>query len=514
MRQTGFEGATIAELPYTAIPSSPKSAKLAALPITLGGIALAVIVVTTFWLNEQARQNFDSVVKARELSTAAIELRSALQAAESSQRGFLYTHNEIYLAPYDVAQTKARRQFGIMAARLDDYPLLYAARGRLKQVVDAKFAEMDESVALKRQRRDTDALALVQKNRGKALMDEANVFIGGIVRAADQRLLVGVGKQRESTAFLRWVSLFGTAVILVMFGIAARIFQTYTRTLALADQEIRILNSSLEQRVELRTAELARANEEIQKFAHIVTHDLRAPLVNIMGFSAELEGGLSQIQQAVKELDAGQLPAAPTLAELKTSALQDMPEALQFIRTSTKKMDKLINAILRLAREGRRVLVIEPIELTDLISQAAQAIRHQLAADNGTFSLDVGVKRIHSDRFSLEAMIGNILDNASKYRAKDRPLNIEVQVRPDGNERVRIDIRDNGRGILSKDLSRIFEPFRRAGTQDQKGEGIGLAYVRTLAQNLGGEVTVASQPDAGSTFSIIIPRHSRIETYA
>jgi len=475
-------------------------------------VALAGIVVTTFWLNEQARQNFDSVVKARETSTAAIELRSALQAAESSQRGFLYTHNEIYLAPYDVAQTKARRQMKTLSTRLEDYPALHQARDRLVKVVEEKFAEMDESVALKRKRLDAEALALVKKNRGKAFMDEANVFIGGIVRAADQRLLVGVDGQRESTAFLRWVSFFGAVVILAMFAIAARIFQVYTRTLALADQEVRQLNASLEQRVEQRTAELARANEEIQKFAHIVTHDLRAPLVNIMGFSAEIEGGLQQVQQVFGDLEKKQPPNDALLSEATTSVRQDMPEALHFIRTSTKKMDNLLNAILRLAREGRRVLMPENIDLGELISQAAEAIRHQLAADGGKLVLNVGVKRIRSDRFSLEAMIGNILDNASKYRAKDRPLEIAVTVTPATAGKVRIEIRDNGRGIAEKDLARIFEPFRRAGTQDQKGEGIGLAYVRTLAQNLGGEVTVASRPNAGSTFTILIPSHSASET--
>lgn len=264
--------------------------------------------------------------------------------------------------------------------------------------------------------------------------------------------------------------------------------------------------------MEQRTAELARANEEIQKFAHIVTHDLRAPLVNIMGFSAEIEGGLQQVRQVFGDLEKKQAPNDVLLSEATTSVRQDMPEALHFIRTSTKKMDNLINAILRLAREGRRVLMPEQIDLGELISQAAEAIRHQLAADGGKLVLNVGVKRIRSDRFSLEAMIGNILDNASKYRAKDRPLEIAVTVTPAAAGRVRIEIRDNGRGIAEKDLARIFEPFRRAGTQDQKGEGIGLAYVRTLAQNLGGEVTVASRPNAGSTFTILIPSHSASET--
>ena len=90
--------------------SSRKATNLALVPIAMGFMALGAIVAMTLWLNEQARGNFDAVVQARGLGTAAVGLRSALQAAESSQRGFLYAHNEIYLAPYDVSRTQARQQ--------------------------------------------------------------------------------------------------------------------------------------------------------------------------------------------------------------------------------------------------------------------------------------------------------------------------------------------------------------------------------------------------------------------
>jgi signal transduction histidine kinase len=86
-----------------------------------------------------------------------------------------------------------------------------------------------------------------------------------------------------------------------------------------------------------------------------------------------------------------------------------------------------------------------------------------------------------------------------------RPLMLNIDAYPDGPGRIRVDVKDNGRGIAPQDLERVFELFRRAGEQDQRGEGIGLAHVRSLIRNLGGDVTVESELGQGSTFVLTLP---------
>ena len=110
-----------------------------------------------------------------------------------------------------------------------------------------------------------------------------------------------------------------------------------------------------------------------------------------------------------------------------------------------------------------------------------------------------------TDRFSLDQIIGNLFDNAVKYRFPGRPLALSVRAVPVGKGRIKIDVADNGRGIATADKERVFELFRRAGEQDQPGEGIGLAHVRSLIRNLGGDISVESTEGAGSIFSLILP---------
>jgi len=172
-------------------------------------------------------------------------------------------------------------------------------------------------------------------------------------------------------------------------------------------------------------------------------------------------------------------------------------------------MDALINAILKISREGRRQLKAETIDLPELIENTLATVQHQIVENGGSAEVDVRVPRITTDRLSLEQILGNLLDNAVKYRQPDRPLNVTARARQIAGNRVEIEIEDNGRGIAATDHERVFELFRRAGSQSQPGEGIGLAHVRTMVRNLGGDITLRSEPNVGTTFIINLPRDLR-----
>ncbi|MUZ97929.1 histidine kinase, partial [Agrobacterium vitis] len=278
----------------------------------------------------------------------------------------------------------------------------------------------------------------------------------------------------------------------------------HVRDLLKARQEVEVLNAGLEERVQERTEDLMQANQEIQRFAYIITHDLRAPLVNIMGFTAELDSALQTLKAYV--LADGQPLTTQQIEDARLAASEDLPEAISFIRSSTRKMDGLINAILKISRDGRRQLKPEPLDLKPLIETTAASVHHQIGESGGHTEISTEVASIISDRLSLEQILGNLFDNAIKYKSPDRPVVLSIRAVSDGRHFIRLEIEDNGRGIAEQDHERIFELFRRSGQQNQVGEGIGLAHVRSLTRNLGGEITVRSKIGVGSTFILRLPR--------
>ena len=479
----------------------------------VGLLALIAIVGISIWLSERARDYYDQVLVDRSIRIATVELRHAMQTAESSQRGYMLTGNQIYLAPYGNAKATTTIQLETVKRLLAPRTEVRLALERLSTIIAEKVKDMDVTIALQRERRTDEVMAIVRTNRGKALMDEANVFFAGILRATDERLAAGAEEQQANARWLRWLTIIGGAIIVSVAVGAAFTVTQYTREILIARNQVSDLNTNLEQRVKERTAELIELNAELQRFAYVVTHDLRAPLVNIMGFTSELERGVASMRAVLdRSTQAGATDSVIT--EARTAADEDLPEAIGFIRSSTKKMDTLINAILKLSREGSRNLRPEQIVLQDLVDASADAIQHQLAEAQGSIKIDLAVGTMRTDRLALEQIIGNLLDNAVKYRSNDRPLEISLRVRPAGGTHLTIEVTDNGRGIADNDRERIFELFRRAGAQNQPGDGIGLAHVRAMVRNLGGDIAVESRLGEGTTFRIHLPRELQSDAQA
>jgi len=471
--------------------------------LALGFASIIAILVTTLWLGERARVYSDEVRQSRDIRTAASELRNALLTAEASQRGYLITGNQIYLAPFATARARASDELARLGRSLAADPTMRPRLDRLGAILDEKAVEMERSLALKRERRDDEAVALIRTNRGKALTDEANVFLSGFIRAADESLTASAKEQGDNAALLRSVAIVGVLVIVFVVALATAVLLRYTRELGRGRAALARLNDELERRVLARTADLAQANEEIQRFAYVVTHDLRAPLVNIAGFTGEVAASAEELRQGLET--PGPIDAAAA-ERLRAIAGGELPEAIRFIRASTAKMDALIAAILKLSREGRREFRPERVQLAEAIALAADGVRHRAQADGGSIDTEIGVDTMVVDRLSLDQILGNLFDNAVKYRAIGRPVRIRAAVRPLDDVCLEITVADNGRGIPAADHARIFEPFQRSGAGDQPGEGIGLAHVRGLVRRLGGEMKVTSELGSGSTFHVTLPR--------
>ena len=258
-----------------------------------------------------------------------------------------------------------------------------------------------------------------------------------------------------------------------------------------------------EEQLQRYAVELEQANEEVKQFAYIVSHDLRAPLVNLKGFASEL-------RYALKVIDPVVHAALPHLDEKQrqdvTVAFQeDVPEALGFIDSSATRMDRFINALLKLSRLGRRELKLELVDMKALVQETLETLAHQIEERQGKAAVGP-LPEIVADRTSLEQIVGNLLDNAVKYLAPDRPAELEITAERGLDETI-FRVRDNGRGIAEDDMDKVFAPFRRIGRQDMPGEGMGLPYVQALVRRHGGRIWCESELGVGTTFSFTISNH-------
>lgn len=470
-----------------------------------GAVVLVGIVLASLWLVDRTGDYAEELVANQQIRARSSGLLARMQDAETAQRGYVITQDEGYLEPYETARSRVPEILEDLRNRITEQGGNRLLLDRIALQVEAKMSELEGTIALVRSGRLAEATAIVRTNRGKDTMDALRESMRELILGIDARIAGSIASTRSSADLLSWSVVAGSIFIALLAGASVWMSVRYTRDLLQAQQQVQELNFSLEERVADRTSELARANDEIQRFAYIVSHDLRAPLVNVMGFTSELEVCLETIQRHVEATESAVEPDKGT--EARQAAFEDLPEALGFIRSSTTRMDRLINAILKLSREGRRTLTGEPIDMAALLGTAAASVQHQLQSGDGEITVATPVPNIVSDRLAIEQIFGNLVDNAVKYLDPARPGRIVIRGREEGGRLV-YEVEDNGRGISPQDHERIFELFRRSGAQDRPGEGIGLAHVRTLARRLGGDVTVESTLGRGTAFRVVLPRRT------
>jgi signal transduction histidine kinase len=217
-----------------------------------------------------------------------------------------------------------------------------------------------------------------------------------------------------------YVVLGAAGVLLIVAGLLTfASLRRFTQDLMDSRQALRDANTGLEQAVQERTSDLKRANGELQRFAYIVSHDLRSPLVNVMGFTSELEIATKRLgemlQEARKTRPDTLFPGTDELIE------QDLPEAIHFIRSSTQKMDRLINAILQLSRQGNRALNPTWLDMNRVISDVAESLKVRAEQADAQIIVGPNQPEIYGDRVAVEQILSNLIENAIKYNHPDRP---------------------------------------------------------------------------------------------
>jgi PAS domain S-box-containing protein len=247
-----------------------------------------------------------------------------------------------------------------------------------------------------------------------------------------------------------------------------------------AEAEVLALNRTLEARVEARTRELTRANEELESFAYSVSHDLRAPLRAIDGFSRLLTERYSD------RID---------------------PEGREYllrVRNAAGRMGTLIESLLKMARLGRGGIKPVPLDLSRMAADIVAELRATEPARDVDIRITPGLQ-VEGDQSLVRSLLQNLLGNAWKFTCDCSDARIEFGVTADGE----FFVRDNGAGFPQEYADKLFRPFQRLHSQEEfAGHGIGLASVKRIVERHGGTIRAKGHPGEGATFFFTLPGES------
>lgn len=482
--------------------------------LSAGFLVLVIVSISAVLLVNKARDHNRLVVHTVEVESQLSNLLLEIRRAESATRAYLLTSAPQFLTEYQAAAANVLPAADRLGALTTDNPVQVENYTRLRKAIEQRLSEFARGID---RVRNNDVATSINALRNGTSTDAVRTIVetSSTIRAEEARLFATRTADADRTQVLASsVTIAGSTLVIALAGISIFLVRRSSRARDQAEENLRDNNLNLETTVDERTADLREANDEIQRFAYIVSHDLRSPLVNIMGFTSELEELRGDIFRRIATLartqsTAPQSPenatdtAEPVLEGPDKQLSEDFTEALGFIKSSIAKMDRLISAILNLTREGRREFDPVQIDTKELIETVVTTMAHQASEAEARIQV-APLPNIVSDRLALEQIFGNLIDNALKYLKTGVPGEISVRGRTKLGFAI-FEVSDNGRGIDPKDHQRIFDLFRRAGTQDKPGQGIGLAHVRALVRRLGGTMSVASELNQGSTFTITLP---------
>ena len=242
-----------------------------------------------------------------------------------------------------------------------------------------------------------------------------------------------------------------------------------------AEEEVRRLNHLLELRVDERTRQLAASNQELESFSYTVSHDLRAPLRSIDGFSRIL------------------------LASCQAKFSEEERSLFERVLAATGRMNSLIDDLLNLARVTRTAMHTQRVDLSQLAGRIASEFRRDHPESKTEFVVEPGISA-HCDGGLMQIVLHNLLENAWKFSSQVPGPKVEFGATMRQGERT-LFVKDNGAGFDPAYKSKLFAPFQRLHRQDEfPGTGIGLATVSRIVQRHGGRIEAESEPGQGATF--------------
>ena len=481
------------------------------LVLLLAGLAIVMVLQQADGaLSDQTQRTFPARVAASQLLTSLVNQETGL-------RGFALTGDKRFLEPYrqgliDEQTTRAQLERYVLPkdpARLalitvdaaitawrDQYASLRTAdgsRGGTDSTIEFG-RELFDRVRTTSAALDGTLAQQVRNAQHEADRDRQLVLVVLAIMAASVAAAVVALQRALRTAVLRPMSRLAEQVAVVSQGEHStpirpdgppdlRVMGAGVESMRLELVKVLAEVERQQRGLELRAAELARSNADLEQFAYVASHDLQEPLRKVASFC-----------QLLEQRYGGQLD-------------ERGEQYIAFAVDGAKRMQRLITDLLVFSRVGRTSEGFVAVDLTVTVAKAWDALDSRVQEAGGTLEvkLEAGAEHVFGDPSLLQLLIGNLLGNALKYRREDCPPRVLFSVTPEG-PMVRVNVADNGIGIPDEYAEKVFVIFQRLHSRDDyEGTGIGLALAKKVVEFHGGTIELQASPLGGTCVSFTLP---------
>ena len=451
--------------------------RLAALFAVPFALTFVFFLLTVFSDRTQNR-----LQEVQNLTLCVAKLQSLSSDLETGAHGFVLTGNEEYLDSLERAHESLPAQVrSCQHAASSVSGEMAAATGKLGRLLSSQAMQASDVLSIVHEQGGTAARSAIDRQRAIAgIAVQVQDGLEDLERKVAEREASVLRKQRNWNRISYLVFFLGTVVLVVVLMRLYKAAVTYLQSRDSLQDELHRLNLSLESEVEQRTLDLRLANEELQQFAYVASHDLQEPLRTITSFTQLLQ---SRYQGKLDE---------------------DADEFIGFIVAASRRMTDLINGLLALARLRKTGQPTAPVAFGDLLEEVESNLAASIQASEAVITHS-HLPSLVVDKVQILQLLQNLISNAMKYRTLDVVPQIHVSAARDVTHWV-FSVQDNGRGFDQKFSDRIFGMFQRInGAKGVEGTGIGLTIARKITERHGGRIWAKSEEGRGSTFCFSLP---------